>query len=258
MHNRLFCTRWNGLTKTGLDEARDDREIEGSIVNQLIRALDFFEANTHKRWHKESTGRVEEPDYDMLAIQEALVNAIIHRDYTELGSEVCLDIYDDRIEISSPGIAYDNQNIPKNVDFIVKSKRRNPILADVFSRMHYMDRRGSGLKKITDETRRLFNDEGYHVEYYNNNGFFMVTIYNANYGKNGNVTENVTNVTKNLTNLENQVLELIKQGINTTKDLVVKTGKTKMSISRTTASLQQKHLILRVGSSRIGHWEVKD
>lgn len=86
----------------------------------------------------------------------------------------------------------------------------------------------------------------------------MVIIYNANYGKNGNVTENVTNVTKNLTDLENQVLELIKQGINTTKDLVGKTGKTKMSISRTTASLQQKHLILRVGSNRIGHWEVKD
>ena len=53
----------------------------------------------------------------------------------------------------------------------------------------------------------------------------MVTIYNANYGENGNVTENVINVTKNLTDLENQVLELIKQGINTTKDLVVKTGK---------------------------------
>ena len=121
-----------------------------------------------------------------------------------------------------------------------------------------MDRRGSSLKKITDETGRLFNDEGYHVEYYNNNGFFMVTIYNANYGKNGNVTKNFTNVTKYLTNLENQVLELIKQGTNTTKDLIVKTEKTKMSISRTTASLQQKHLIARAGSNRIGHWEVKN
>lgn len=40
---------------------------------------------------------------------------------------------------------------------------------------------GSGLEKITDETGRLFKDEGYHVEYYNNNRFFMVTIYNANY-----------------------------------------------------------------------------
>lgn len=42
---------------------------------------------------------------------------------------------------------------------------------------------GSGLKKITDETWRLFKDDGYHVEYYNNNGFFMVTIYNANYNE---------------------------------------------------------------------------
>lgn len=124
--------------------------------------------------------------------------------------------------------------------------------------MHYMDRRGSSLKKINDETVRLFNDEVYHVEYYNNNGFFMITIYNANYSKNGNVTENVTNVTKNLTDLENQVLKLIKKGINTTKDLVVKTVKMKMSISRTTASLQQKHLIVRAGSNIIEHWEVKD
>ncbi len=47
--------------------------------------------------------------------------------------------------------------------------------------MNYMDRGGSGLTKITDETGRLFKDEGYYVEYYNNNGFFMVTIYNVNY-----------------------------------------------------------------------------
>lgn len=47
--------------------------------------------------------------------------------------------------------------------------------------MNYMDRGRSGLTKITDETGRLFKDEGYYVEYYNNNGFFMVTIYNVNY-----------------------------------------------------------------------------
>ena len=259
LHNRLFCTRWNGLTKTGLKEASDDREIEGSVVNQLIRAIDFFEANTHKRWHKESTGRVEEPDYDILAIQEALVNAIIHRDYTELGSEVCLDIYDDRIEISSPGIAFDNQDIPKNVDFIVKSKRRNPILADVFSRMHYMDRRGSGLKKITDETGRLFNDEKYHVEYFNSNGFFMVTIFNANYCRT-KVTENVTNVTENVTNVtetELKIIELIKSGIDTTKELIEKTNTTKMTVFRATTKLLRIGAIERIGSNRKGYWRLK-
>lgn len=266
LHNRLFCTRWNGLTKTGLDEAKDDREIEGSIVNQLIRALDFFEANTHKRWHKESTGRVEEPDYDVLAIQEALVNAIIHRDYTELGSEVCLDIYDDRIEISSPGIAYDNQNIPKNVDFIVKSKRRNPILADVFSRMHYMDRRGSGLKKITDETGRLFKDESYHVEYYNNNGFFMVTIYNANYGKvidesqiNHRSTEESQKGKIELSTLAMSILNEIKanNSIKTT-EIANRLNIARETVSRNIAKLKKCGYIARVGSDKFGHWEVKE
>ena len=105
-----------------------------------------------------------------------------------------------------------------------------------------------------DKFKLISNEDGEVIEVNGYRGILRL----SNYDKNGNVTENVTNVTKNLTNLENQVLELIKQGINTTKDLVVKTGKTKMSISRTTASLQQKHLILRVGSNRIGHWEVKD
>ena len=264
LHNRLFCTRWNGLTKTGLDEALDDREIEGSIVNQLIRAIDFFEANTHKRWHKESTGRVEEPDYDGLAIQEALVNAIIHRDYTELGSEVCFDIYDDRIEISSPGTAFDNQEIPKNVDFIVKSKRRNPVLADVFSRMHYMDRRGSGLKKITDETSRLFKDNNYHVEYYNNNGFFMVTIYNANYGK---ITEESQKNHRSIEESQNIDLNELTRKI---LDLIVKNNKIKtleiaslLNVSRETVSrniskLKEKGIITRVGSDKYGYWKVNN
>ena len=267
LHNRLFCTRWNGLTKTGLDEAKDDREISGSIVNQLIRALDFFEANTHKRWHKESTGRVEEPDYDILAIQEALVNGIIHRDYTELGSEVCLDIYDDRIEISSPGIAYDNQDIPKNIDFIVKSKRRNPILADVFSRMHYMDRRGSGLKKITDETGRLFKDEKYHVEYYNNNGFFMVTIYNANYIKiteesqkdHRKVIEESQQNGSLLTDVMKGILDLVKANNDIkTLEIAEKLNITRETVSRNISKLRERGLIERIGSDKNGHWKVNE
>lgn len=254
----IHCTRWNGLTKTGLDEARDDREIEGSIVNQLIRALDFFEANTHKRWHKESTGRVEEPDYDIFAIQEALVNAIIHRDYTELGSEVCLDIYDDRIEISSPGIAYDNQDIPKNVDFIVKSKRRNPILADVFSRMHYMDRRGSGLKKITDETGRLFKDENYHVEYYNNNGFFMVTIYNANYNAEKNAQKMHSKFIDKFTENENKVYNtILNNNYVTMNDIASITGLANRTIANMIKKFKEQNIIKRIGPDKGGHWEVK-
>lgn len=79
---------------------------------------------------------------------EGVVNALIHRNYLEIGSEVHIDMFDDRIEIYSPGgmvsgISLEGKNLLK-----IPSKRRNPILADIFSRLKYMERRGNGFKKI--------------------------------------------------------------------------------------------------------------
>ena len=66
----------------------------------------------------------------------------------ELGSEVHIDMYDDRLEIFSPGGLLDGGSI-KDMDVMnMASRRRNPVLADIFSRLKYMERRGSGFKKI--------------------------------------------------------------------------------------------------------------
>lgn len=102
--SRIFCTRWNGLTMTsGLGEALDDAELEGSVIGQLQDAVAFIRNNSHKRWWKESDHREELPDYPERAVTEVICNAIIHRDYQELGSEIHIDIYDDRMEVYSPG-----------------------------------------------------------------------------------------------------------------------------------------------------------
>ena len=87
------------------------------------------------------------PDYPERAIQEVLVNAIIHRDYAVIGSEIHIDIYDDRIEIYSPGGMFDGSFIQEQNIMEISSLRRNPIIADLFNRVHLMERRGSGLKK---------------------------------------------------------------------------------------------------------------
>lgn len=93
--SRIFCTRWNGLTMTsGLGEALDDAELEGSVIGQLQDAVAFMRNNSNKRWWKESDHREELPDYPERAVTEVTCNAIIHRDYQELGSEIHIDIYD--------------------------------------------------------------------------------------------------------------------------------------------------------------------
>ncbi len=180
-HSRVFCTKWNGKDKTNEEEASDDEEIGGSLIRQLKMAMDFYRSNTKKKWHKEKGETIYEPDYSDDAIMETLVNALIHRNYNNLGAEVCLNIYDDRIEITSPGIMVSGDPVPKHVDYPFESMRRNPNIADVFWKMGYMNRRGSGLAKITDSTNALFKDGNNHVMFQIRNSFFVVTIDNANY-----------------------------------------------------------------------------
>lgn len=148
-HSRLFCTRWNGLDKAnGVMDALDDEEYSGSLVTLLQSGLDFVRHNTRKAWRKTADNRLEYPEYPERAVEEGLVNALIHRNYLELGSEVHIDMYDDRLELFSPGGLMDGGSI-KNMDVMnMASRRRNPILADIFSRLKYMERRGSGFKKI--------------------------------------------------------------------------------------------------------------
>lgn len=182
--SRLFCTRWNGLDKaSGVLEALDDKEFSGSLITLLQSGEDFVRTNTKKRWKKTDTGRVEMPDYPERAVLECLVNALIHRDYMIAGSEVHIDIFDDRLEIYSPGGMMDGSLVQElNTDH-VPSKRRNPVIADVFSRMNYMERRGSGFKKIKADYHRAVNfHEALEPQFYSDRNNFIVTLFNLNYG----------------------------------------------------------------------------
>ena len=182
-HSRLFCTRWNDLDKaSGVMEALDDKEYGGSLLILLQGGEEFVKNNTKKRWKKTPDGRLEMPDIPERAVFECIVNGLIHRDYLELGSEVHIDIFDDRMEIYSPGGMFDGSFVQNLDTDHVPSRRRNLIIADVFSRMNYMERRGSGFKKIKDDYRRAVN---YRLElepvFYSDTSSFWVTLYNLNY-----------------------------------------------------------------------------
>ena len=97
-------------------------------------------------------------------------------------SEIHIDIFDDRMEIYSPGGMFDG-SIVQNLDTDhVASKRRNPVIADIFSRMHFMERRGSGFRKIKADYHRAVNYRG-EVEplFQSTPTSFFVTLYNLNY-----------------------------------------------------------------------------
>ena len=147
--SRIFCTRWNGLDKSGgLLDALDHTEFNGSLITLLNEGFAFVKRNMKTMWKKQPLGRLEFPDYSEDSVFEALVNALIHRDYLVNGSEVHIDIFDDRLEIYSPGGMPDGSFIQDLDINTVSSVRRNPLLADIFGRLGYMERQGSGLGKI--------------------------------------------------------------------------------------------------------------
>ena len=156
--SRLYCTRWDGKAK---GDAINDAEFTGNVLMLLREAMNFVKSNTKKGWEKLPNGRKNKPEYAERAVLEAMVNHFIHRDYTVMGGEVHLDIYDDRLTVTSPGGMYNGMLI-QDLDIAdVSSERRNPILANVMAQLDYMEKRGSGLTRICNETQAL---DGYKDE----------------------------------------------------------------------------------------------
>lgn len=119
----------------------------GSLISLLDEGMAFVKRNMKTMWKKTANSRIEMPEYCERSVFEALVNALIHRDYTILGSEVHIDMYDDRLTICSPGGMADGTRVQERGIFSISSTRRNPVLADIFGRLGYMERQGSGFKK---------------------------------------------------------------------------------------------------------------
>ncbi len=192
--SRLYCTRWAGLDK---DDTINDGEFQGNLLYNLKMAKGFIKANTAVPWFKLPDYRLNLPEYSERAIEEMCVNHLIHRDYTELGAEVAINIYDDRIETTSPGGITDSFN-PVKLDLSkVSSKRRNPIIAEVFAQLDYMEKRGSGLRKIITETSLLptYKEER-KPSFDSSRSFFYTTIPNVNYGMDRAALENFANSRK--------------------------------------------------------------
>ena len=267
--SRVFCTRWNGLTKAnGRMDALDDIEFEGNIIYLLKASLDFVKRNSKKMWKKGPVFRIEYPEYPERAVQEALVNALIHRDYSVIGSEVHVDIYDDRLEIYSPGGMYDGTFIQDINPLNVSSIRRNPIIADVFARMDLMERRGSGLRKIIEayEAEKNYKEE-LKPEFKSTESSFTTILKNLNYDTQ-NVTQNDgqsegenegQNDGKKLKpkGRRNKIVKLMKENSNiTTIELSHILLVSVSTIERDLKILTDEKTIEYIGSAKDGYWKV--
>ena len=174
-------------------DAVDDKEYTGGLITLLQAGIEFVTNNSKKAWKKVNDGRIEMPEYPNRAVLEGLVNALIHRSYLQTGSEVHIDMFDNRIEIYSPGGMVGGISLKDKDIMKIPSKRRNPVLADIFNRLKYMERRGSGFKKIIMDYQEQQNySEELKPLFEADSEDFLLTLFNLNYYEKKNVTQDVT------------------------------------------------------------------
>ena len=243
--SRLFCTRWNGLNKSGgAVDALDDAEYSGSVISLIENGEAFIKRNCKMKWRKTANSREEMPEYVERSYHEALVNALAHRDYLVNGSEVHIDIYDDRMEIYSPGGMPDGSMIQDRDPLTVPSTRRNPILADVFNRLGYMERKGSGFGKIISGYEFQINyNESKRPSFRSDRYQFTVVMPNLNY----DVPQD---------KLDAQIMNLIRKNSKiSTEKIASALGVSSKTIKR---HIKEMDNVRYIGRGFSGHWEITD
>lgn len=175
----VVCTRWKGLEKGSVDgDALDDKEYrDASLITLLSNAEDFIRTNSKNRWTIRGMVREEKSDYPFKAVREVLVNALIHRNYQILGTEIHVDIFDDRMEIMSPGGMMSGSRIQNMNKEHIPSMRRNEKISDIFGRLGFMDRRGSGIQRILNSYKNYSQEP----TFYSDENIFLVTMPNRSF-----------------------------------------------------------------------------
>ena len=253
--SRLYCTRWDGKAK---GDAINDAEFTGNVLMLLREAMNFVKSNTKKGWEKLPNGRKNKPEYAERAVLEAMVNHFIHRDYTVMGGEVHIDIYDDRLTVTSPGGMY-NGLLIQDLDIAdVSSERRNPILANVMAQLDYMEKRGSGLTRICNETQAL---DGYKDElkpvFKSTPTQFQTIIFASS--DNQNVGDFVGDMSETkLTERQHKILNLIKElPTISAKQMSENLSVTTRTVERDLALMKKAGILKREGKDNDGEWIVQ-
>lgn len=154
----------------------DNQRIEGTIPEMLDSALQFVRKNTHKRTiiDPETGKRCDRTDYPMNAVREAILNALVHRDYsihTE-GMPIQLTIYSDRLEITNPGGLYGRLTLDTLGK--VQPDTRNPVIAIALEVMDITENRYSGIPTIRRELKEYGLPD---AQFKNERGEFSVCFY---------------------------------------------------------------------------------
>jgi ATP-dependent DNA helicase RecG len=250
-HVSVVCALFKG---TGKAYILDRKELIGNLLENVEDALIFLKKHLQLRWEitSESTRRKEILELPEVALREAMVNAVCHRDYLEQGAQVMVEIFDDRVEIYNPGGL--PQGLPEK-DFGRRSVCRNPNIAGLLLRCDYIEKMGTGIERIRAALERESCPK-INIRY---DTMFTLEFPRPTFYKTDEIPEPAREKTREKTREITRVkmLSLISENPQiTTAQLADAIGITPKGVEWQIAQLKKDGLLKRIGPAKGGRWDV--
>lgn len=175
----ILCSVFSGFNK-GSERVVTINRFNGNLTDSINFALGFIKQRMNHSFIKLAETRINIDSYPERALFEGIINSIAHRDYFLDGTQIQIDMFKDRLEISSPGSFYQGEKIGKTYDLSnVISKRRNELICDIFVKCNVMEAAGTGFDKITQEYE---NADSKHKPYiYSSSDHFTLVLPDLTY-----------------------------------------------------------------------------
>lgn len=236
LHARVQCARF--LDKEGT-VFFDSAEFTGDIVSQVEGAMAFTLKQLFKSSEIDSLVRKDFYDVPEKAIREAIVNAVVHREYSMEDSSIFVKIYDDHLDVESPGL-------PLGLDIndlgSGRSKIRNQVIASVFKAIGFIEQYGTGIRRMIKacEEQNLKPPE-----FIEDKDYLIVRFQRRTLDSRGSSDD------------EKVVISLIVDNPNITKkEISEMTGISESRIKRIVSNMRKNGLIGYEGNSQNGRWVV--
>lgn len=227
----------------------DRRDVRDDLLTQFKEAINFIEKHLNVRSEIKGLDRADIYEIPLAALREAVVNALMHRDYSITGTQVSVDIFDNRVEITNPGGL--PIGLPRK-SFGTVSVRRNELIADLFSRLHKVERAGTGIQRM----KEVLAAAGLKAPEFETDGFFRTIFFRSpEFAK---ATSRQSGGSQKSSQKSSQkIIEHIAQRPEITiNELAAKLRISSRAVKKHLSNLKKGGRIQRIGPDKGGHWKI--
>ena len=196
-NTKIVCSVYPGFTR-GSDLVIASNSFEGNLIKAYQFMYEFVRARMNHGFLKTGNGRIDIDAFPERALFEAIINSLAHRDYFISGSQISLDIFKDRLVITSPGSYYQSGPLSPTYELNrFASRRRNEYICNVFCYCKAMEARGTGFERIISDYAAA--DDRHKPFIYSRNSVFSIVLPDLTYAEGVSIeSDSISVIAENL------------------------------------------------------------